>query len=269
MTDLVLLFLYCALLGSGVGFLAGLLGIGGGLVIVPILSLILLQFEVLPSEQVVICAIATSLASILFTSTSSALAHHKNGNVPWQIAPWIMAGVALGALVSGFMAALLPEQVVRIVFAVSVVLIALKMIFSGKGGVPVERPMPSKLLLTVLTTVTGGLSAMIGIGGGALLVPLLTFFSVDMKKAIGCASACGIVIALSGSIGYITSGSGQFALADGFAGFVYLPALAGIVCTSWFTAPLGAKATQTLPVPVIKKIFAALLLAMATNMAVS
>lgn len=269
MTDLVLLFLYCALLGSGVGFLAGLLGIGGGLVIVPILSLILLQFEVLPNEQVVICAIATSLASILFTSTSSALAHHRNGNVPWQIAPWIMAGVALGALVSGFMAALLPEQVVRIVFAVSVVLIALKMIFSGKGDVQVDCPMPSKFLLTVLTTVTGGLSAMIGIGGGALLVPLLTFFSVDMKKAIGCASACGIVIALSGSIGYITSGSGQFALADGFAGFVYLPALAGIVCTSWFTAPLGAKATQTLPVPVIKKIFAALLLAMATNMAVS
>lgn len=269
MTDLVLLFLYCALLGSGVGFLAGLLGIGGGLVIVPILSLILLHLDVLPSEQVVICAIATSLASILFTSTSSALAHHKNGNVPWQIAPWIMAGVALGALVSGFMAALLPEQVVRIVFAVSVVLIALKMIFSGKGDVQVDRPMPSKLLLTVLTTVTGGLSAMIGIGGGALLVPLLTFFSIDMKKAIGCASACGIVIALSGSIGYITSGSGQFSLADGFAGFVYLPALAGIVCTSWFTAPLGAKATQTLPVPVIKKIFAALLLAMATNMAVS
>ena len=269
MADLVLLFLYCALLGSGVGFLAGLLAIGGGLVIVPILSLILLHFDVLPSEQVVICAIATSLASILFTSTSSALAHHKNGNVPWQITPWIMAGVALGALVSGFMAALLPEQVVRIVFAVSVVLIALKMIFSGKGDTQVERPMPSKVLLTILTTITGGLSAMIGIGGGALLVPLLTFFSVDMKKAIGCASACGIVIALSGSIGYITSGSSQFALVDGFAGFVYLPALIGIVSTSWFTAPLGAKATQTLPVPIIKKIFAALLLAMATNMAVN
>ncbi|RXF06906.1 sulfite exporter TauE/SafE family protein, partial [Pseudoalteromonas phenolica] len=126
MSELILLVLYCALLGSVVGFLAGLLGIGGGLVIVPILSIILLHFEVLPAEQVVVAAIATSLASILFTSTSSAIAHHKNGNVPWELAPWIMTGVAFGALISGFMAALLPEHIVRIVFAVSVVLIALK-----------------------------------------------------------------------------------------------------------------------------------------------
>ena len=269
MSELLLLILYCALLGSGVGFLAGLLGIGGGLIIVPVLSSILLHFEVLPSEQVVVAAIATSLASILFTSTSSAIAHHKNGNVPWDLAPWVMIGVAFGALISGFMAALLPEKVVRLVFAVSVVLIALKMFLSSKNDSPKERQMPNKGLLTILTTITGGLSAMIGIGGGALLVPLLTFFSLDMKKAIGCASACGIVIALCGSIGYISSGSTHFALADGFAGFVYLPALLGIVCTSWFTAPLGAKSTQSLPVSTIKKIFAVLLLAMAVKMAMS
>jgi len=270
MSELLLLIVYCALLGSGVGFLAGLLGIGGGLVIVPVLSTILLSFDVLPPEQVVIVAIATSLASILFTSTSSALAHHKNGNVPWELAPWIMTGVALGALISGFMAALLPEQVVRIVFAVTVVLIAFKMLYSStQKNSSTVRELPNKGLLTFFTTITGGLSAMIGIGGGALLVPLLTFFSLDMKKAIGCASACGIVIALFGSVGYISSGSAYFALSDGFAGFVYLPALLGIVCTSWFTAPLGAKATQALPVPLIKKIFAALLLLMAVNMMIN
>ncbi|GIU20880.1 MULTISPECIES: sulfite exporter TauE/SafE family protein [unclassified Shewanella] len=266
MSELLLLILCCALLGSIVGFLAGLLGIGGGLIIVPVLSTILLYFEVLPAEQVVVAAIATSLASILFTSTSSAIAHHKNGNVPWQIAPWIMVGVALGALISGFVAALLPEKTVRLVFAVSVVLIALKMIYSSKTDTTSTRQMPNKGLLTFFTTITGALSAMIGIGGGALLVPLLTFFSIDMKKAIGCASACGIVIALFGSIGYISSGSAHFSLADGFAGFVYLPALLGIVCTSWFTAPLGAKATARLPVPLIKKVFAGLLLAIAANM---
>ena len=267
MSELLLLILYCALLGSIVGFLAGLLGIGGGLIIVPVLSAILLHFEVLPPEQVVVAAIATSLASILFTSTSSAIAHHKNGNVPWQIAPWIMTGVGLGALISGFMAALLPEQIVRLVFAVCVLLIALKMFYSStKTDTSTTRKMPNKGLLTLFTTITGGLSAMIGIGGGALLVPLLTYFSIDMKKAIGCASACGIVIALFGSIGYISSGSAHFSLADGFAGFVYLPALLGIVCTSWFTAPLGAKATAHLPVPLIKKIFAGLLLAIAVNM---
>lgn len=269
MSEVIMLIIYCAILGSGVGFLAGLLGIGGGLVIVPILSAILLHFEVLAAEQVVVAAIATSLASILFTSTSSAIAHHKNGNVPWGIAPWIMMGVALGALISGFLAALLPEHIVRIVFAVSVVLIALKMLLSSKNDAPVERKLPNKGVLTVFTTLTGGLSAMIGIGGGALLVPLLTFFSLDMKKAIGCASACGIVIALFGSIGYISSGSAHFALKDGFAGFVYLPALFGIVCTSWFTAPLGAKATHYLPVSTIKKIFAVLLFVVAVNMVVN
>ncbi|WP_305462233.1 sulfite exporter TauE/SafE family protein [Photobacterium leiognathi] len=269
MTEL-LLIIYCALLGSGVGFLAGLLGIGGGLVIVPILSIILLHFAILPPDQVVIVAIATSLASILFTSTSSAIAHHKNGNVPWELAPWIMTGVALGALISGFLAALLPANVVRMVFAVSVALIALKMFYSStKKDNAKTSNMPNNAVLTFLTTITGSLSAMIGIGGGALLVPLLTFFSLDMKKAIGCASACGIVIALFGSIGYITSGSSYLSISDGFAGFVYLPALFGIVCTSWFTAPLGAKATHHLPVPTIKKIFSVLLLAMATNMAMS
>ncbi|WP_295891793.1 sulfite exporter TauE/SafE family protein [uncultured Vibrio sp.] len=266
MSEMLLLIVYCALLGSGVGFLAGLLGIGGGLVIVPVLSSILFYFDVLPAVQVVVAAIATSLASILFTSTSSAIAHHKNGNVPWNIAPWIMLGVGIGALISGFMAALLPEKVVRIVFAVSVVLIAIKMFYSSKNDESTERKLPNKPLLTFFTTITGGLSAMIGIGGGALLVPLLTFFSVDMKKAIGCASACGIVIASFGSIGYISSGSAYLSLSDGFAGFVYLPALFGIVCTSWFTAPLGAKATNHLPVPIIKKMFAALLLVVAANM---
>lgn len=268
MSELLLLFLYCALLGCGVGFLAGLLGIGGGLVIVPILSSILLHFETLPSEQVVVVAIATSLASILFTSTSSAIAHHKNGNVPWDLAPWIMTGVALGALFSGFIAALLPEKTVRLVFSISVVLIALKMFYSStKKESSTERKVPNKGILTVFTTITGALSAMIGIGGGALLVPLLTFFSVDMKKAIGCASACGIVIALCGSVGYISSGSAYFSLEDGFAGFVYLPALLGIVCTSWFTAPMGARSTNHLPVSTIKKIFAALLLVIAVKMA--
>jgi uncharacterized membrane protein YfcA len=137
---------------------------------------------------------------------------------------------------------------------------------SGKNNTTTKRKFPNKALLSFFTTITGGLSAMIGIGGGALLVPLLTFFSVDIKKAIGCASACGIVIALFGSIGYISSGSAHYTIQQGFLGFVYLPALLGIVCTSWFTAPIGAKATHSLPVPLIKKTFALLLLVVAINM---
>ena len=267
MTELILLLLSCAVLGAVVGFLAGLLGIGGGLVIVPVLSSILLYFAVLPAEQVVIVAIATSIASILFTSTAAAKAHHRNNNVPWHIAPWIMIGVAVGATVSGFFAPLLDAKVVSIIFVASVLLIAVKMAF-GSNQPKQTHPLPNKGVLMLLSGVTGSVSAVIGIGGGALLVPLLTFFSVDIKKAIGCASASGIVIALFGSIGYISTGSQDLALSHGFAGFVYLPALLGIVCTSWFTARLGAKATQYLPVATIKKVFALLLVVMAMKLLV-
>ena len=181
-----------------------------------------------------------------------------------------MSGVAFGALISGFLAAMLPESLVRVIFSVSVVLIALRMLYSTrKKAKQSARSLPNGPILTALTTIMGGLSAMIGIGGGALLVPLLTFFSMDMKKAIGCASACGILIALFGSLGYISAGSQHFELAQGFAGFVYLPALLGIVSTSWFTAPLGARSAQYLPVSTIKKIFAALLLAIAVNMIIN
>lgn len=266
MTETLLLIVCCALLGCGVGFLAGLLGIGGGLIIVPALSSILLYFEVVDSPHILVVAIATSLASILFTSTSSALAHHKKKNVPWDITPWIMGGVAFGALVSGFIAGLLPEAAIRVIFSVSVVLIALKMLHSSTKIQQKKRALPNHLVLSGLTAMMGGLSAMIGIGGGALLVPLLTYFAVDMKKAIGCASTSGIVIALFGSVGYVTSGSIHHTWAQGFAGFVYLPALFGIVLTSWFTAPIGAKATQYLPTSMIKKIFAALLLFIAVSM---
>ncbi|MFC3031872.1 sulfite exporter TauE/SafE family protein [Pseudoalteromonas fenneropenaei] len=268
MNDVLLLIISCALLGSVVGFLAGLLGIGGGLIIVPVLSSLLLNFQIVEADQVIVVAIATSLASILFTSTSSALAHHRNDNIPWQIAPWVMGGVALGALLSGFFAAWLPEQAVRIIFCVSVIAIALRMIFS-KSHQEHQKPLPSGGLLGAITTLMGSLSAMIGIGGGALIVPLLSHFSVDMKKAIGCAAACGIVIALFGSVGYVSSGWQHFAWQNGFAGFVYLPALFGIIVTSWFMAPLGAKATQHWPVKVIKRIFAALLVVIAIRMLMS
>ena len=270
MHDLALLVVSCAVLGCVVGFLAGLLGIGGGLIIVPVLSALLMHFDVVADDHVIVIAIATSLASILFTSTSSALAHHKNNNVPWGIAPWVMSGVALGALISGFAASLIPEQFLRIVFAISVVFIAARMVLSARTNTVVKtHPMPKGPIIGAISAVMGGLSGLIGIGGGALIVPLLHYFSVDIKKAIGCAAACGIVIALFGSVGYISAGWQVTDLQHGFAGFVYLPALLGIVITSWFMAPVGAKATHYLPVSTIKKVFAVLLIIIALQMVFS
>lgn len=269
MQDLAILIISCAILGSIVGFLAGLLGIGGGLIIVPVLSLLLVKFNVASVDHVLVIAIATSLASILFTSTSSALAHHKNNNVPWNIAPWVMSGVGLGALISGFAASYIPEQLLRVVFATSVVFIAARMVLSTRSKTQSEKPMPSGPVIGSLSAVMGGLSGLIGIGGGALIVPLLNYFSVDIKKAIGCAAACGIVIALFGSVGYVSAGWQVTDLEHGFAGFVYLPALLGIVITSWFMAPIGAKATHYLPVATIKKAFAVLLVIIALQMVFS
>ncbi|CCQ10732.1 Protein of unknown function DUF81, type 2 [Pseudoalteromonas luteoviolacea B = ATCC 29581] len=268
MLTFLTIFALCALLGSLVGFLAGLLGIGGGLLIVPVLSALLKWFHIVHDDKVMLVAIATSLATILFTSTSSALAHHKNDNIPWHVAPWIMGGVAVGALGSGFMAAFLPADIVRLVFGASVLLIAYRMLFA-KVKLDEVIHAPNRWLLSTITALMGALSAMIGIGGGALIVPLLTYFSIDMKKAIGCASACGIVIALFGSIGYISSGWHAFELESGFIGFIYLPALFGVVSTSWFIAPIGAKATQHLPVRTIKRVFAALLVIIALRMLMS
>ena len=227
MNDLLMLIIYCALLGSGVGFLAGLLGIGGGLVIVPILSSILLYLAVLPAEQVVIVAIATSLASIIFTSISSAIAHHKHNNIPRDITPWIMGGVAVGALISGFIAGSIPSKILKIIFAICVTFIALRMLINSKQKT--HRKLPKKPVLTAMTASLGGLSGLLGIGGGALLVPLLTHFSVNMKKAIGCSAACGIVIAIFGTFGYVSSGWSVTQVNQGFVGYVYLPALLAIV----------------------------------------
>lgn len=265
----MLLVASCALLGCFVGFLAGLLGIGGGLIIIPVLSTLLLTFNITSAEHVLVIAIATSLASILFTSTSSVLAHHKNNNVPWRIAPWILSGVALGALISGFAASFIAEQVLRTVFAISVVFIATRMALSTRNTPLSEKPLPSGPILGAISALMGGLSGLIGIGGGALIVPMLNYFSVDIKKAIGCASACGIVIAFFGSIGYVSAGWAVTDLKHGFAGFIYLPALFGITITSWFAAPFGAKATHYLPVSTIKKIFAMLLIVIAIKMVFS
>jgi len=264
MSDLLWIVLSCALLGCLVGFLAGLLGIGGGLIIVPFLSAILVHFNLVEFDQVMVIAIATSLASIIFTSSSSAFAHHKRNNIPWDITPWIMGGVALGALISGFVAGSIPSKILKIIFAICVTFIALRMLINSKQET--HRKLPQKPVLTVITASLGGLSGLLGIGGGALLVPLLTHFSVNMRKAIGCAAACGIVIAIFGTFGYISSGWSVTQINQGFIGYVYLPALLAIVSTSAIFAQLGAKATQYLPVKIIKKIFAVILSIIAVRM---
>jgi uncharacterized membrane protein YfcA len=249
-------------LGAVVGFLAGLLGIGGGLIVVPVLLMLLPGFDIVAPEQAIVVAIATSLASIIFTATSSVLAHHRWGNVPWATATAIMVGAAAGAWLVAYLAHYISPGVLQMLFGIAVRML-------GSRSAIGKKQLPGASYLAIISAGLGGVASLLGIGGGALFVPMLNYYSVDMRRAIGCAAASGIAIAAFGSLGYVVAGWQHYQLAQGFIGYIYLPALLGIVCTSAFTAPLGAKLTQRLPVLTIKRVFGILLLLIAAKMILS
>ncbi|MGI5309266.1 sulfite exporter TauE/SafE family protein [Rheinheimera sp. WS51] len=251
-------------LGAIVGFLAGLLGIGGGLIIVPALVMLLPAYGIIAPEDAMLVAIATSLASIIVTASSSVLAHHRRGNVPWSIATAVLIGAAIGAVLVGYFAHLVSGDILKRIFAAAVLLLSLRML--GSRSVAGNKTLPNNGWLGFISSILAGIASLLGIGGGALFVPMLNYFSVDMRRAIGCAAASGIAIAVFGSIGYVLAGWQHYSLADGFVGYVYLPVLAGIVATSVFMAPIGARLTQRLPVLVIKRVFGIFLILVAAKM---
>ena len=253
-------FIACAFLGAIVGFFAGLLGIGGGLIIVPVL-VYLLPLLGISAELSFPMALATSLASIIFTSTSAAFAHHKNGNIPWPLAKSLVITVAIGAVLGAVLADLLSLNALTNIFGTAVLILALYMLLSIK----VERsvPLPSKWWLQSIGLFTGVLASLMGIAGGAILVPILMYYSLSMRQAIGVATACGIIVALFGTLGYVFVGLGQSDLPPWSVGYIYLPALLGIVLTSSLFAPLGVKAGAKLSLPYLKKGFAVFLMVLA------
>lgn len=256
--ELLLLFAVCAALGTIVGFSAGLLGIGGGLVAVPALLYILPSAGV-PPQYIPHVAIATSLAAIILTSFSSARAHHKHGNIDWRLFLPMLPGTVVGAMCSGFIAELIAGDDLKKGFAVFVILMSINMAYPYKPSTK-QRKLPPFPVLFIASAVIAALSALMGVGGGAMMVPFLCLCGLEMKKAVGFSSANGMLIALWGSLGYVIAGWNVQGMPTGSFGYIYLPALAGIIVTSMLVAPLGAKAASTWPTAVLKKIFAALLL---------
>jgi uncharacterized protein len=242
----------CLVLGALVGFMAGLLGIGGGLLIVPALLYILPGVGV-AQAQVTHIAIATSLAAIILTSLSSARAHQRRGNIPWKLFGSMIPGIVLGALFSGFVAELIPAHRLQQVFALFVILMALQMAWPIKPEA--QRQLPTVPVLFGISLAVALIAGLMGIGGGVLLVPILTFYGMQMRYAIGFSSISGLIIALSGTLGYIMAGWNSPELPPGTLGFIYLPALLGIVMTSMWTAPLGVKMASIWPTLVLKKVF--------------
>lgn len=261
MIDLSLI-LWFLLLGSFTGIAAGLLGIGGGMVMVPFITMLLSSrgFQI---DIVVKVAIATSLTTILFTSLASVRAHHRRGAVNWSIVRMLAPGMVIGSIAGAQFAHLLKGNVLAISFAVFVGLMATQMLF--KREIRADRALPGARGMFGMGGVIGVVSAIVGAGGGFITVPFLTRANVKIHEAVATSAACGFPIALAGTIGYIIAGW-SLELPAGTVGYIYVPALLSIVAPSILTAPLGAKIAHAMSVRGLKRVFALLLYALCAYM---
>ena len=259
-----LLILELAALGLVTGFLAGLLGIGGGMIMVPFISAILSGRGVEPGLAVKM-AIATSMATIIFTSVSSVRAHHKKGAVRWDIVKALAPGIVLGAMVASLgVFALLKGASLYFVFAAFVAFSGSQM-FLDKKPAP-ARQLPGTAGLLGAGGVIGALSGLVGAGGGFVSVPFMTWCNVAIHNAVATSAALGFPIALANVVGYVIAGQGLQGVPPYSFGYLWLPALVVIASCSVLMAPLGARAAHALPVKKLKRAFAVVLFTLAIYM---
>lgn len=251
----ITIVLFCAV-GALVGTLAGLLGIGGGIVMVPALIWLLPGLAV-STTVLSQMAVGTSLACICIISISSARAHHRRGGVRWPVVLSMAPGLVLGALLGAWVAHFLSSLMLQRIVGLAAVLLAVKM-FLGSQPAP-HREVPSKPGLAGVGTAIGAMSSLIGIGGGSMTVPYLSWCNMDMKYAVGTSAACGIAIAWSGVIGFLVAGWGMAGTGIASFGYVSLPAFAAITLGSVVCVPLGASLAYRLPAKTLKRVFAVLL----------
>ena len=251
------------LVGAAAGVLAGLLGIGGGLVIVPMLDYCMTS-EGIPRELIMHLALGTSMASIIFTSASSFWAHHRRGAVHWPVVFRISPGVLTGTFLGSFLAAWLSASLLKGFFVVFLYYVAVQMLMDRKPKP--SRELPGLLGMIGVGGGIGAVSSLVGIGGGTLSVPFMVWCNLPLHKAIGTSSAIGFPIAIAGAAGYLYNGWDVASLPKYTVGYLYLPALVGIVAASVLTAPLGVRLAHSLPVPRLKRAFAGLLILVGTRM---
>ncbi len=252
------LFIWSAYLMLGVfaGLVGGLLGLGGGILIVPAL-LFLFIWQGLPADILMHLAVATSLFTIVFTSASSSYTHHKHQAVLWPQMFLLTPGIILGAIAGALIADHLSSDILRRVFGIFEIFVALQIGFSVKPAV--KRELPGKNGMLFAGGVIGTLSTILGIGGGTLTVPFLIWCHVDISKAVATSSACGFPIALAGTLTMIFTGLDYKELPENTIGYVYWPAAVLILITSVLFAPVGAKLAHAIPIDSLKRIFAIVL----------
>ncbi|MGD8346088.1 MAG: sulfite exporter TauE/SafE family protein [Lysobacterales bacterium] len=252
------------IIGLLAGYLAGFLGIGGGFVVVPALTYLFLQ-DPATAPWAIHMAVGTSLATMLVTSLSSIIAHHRKKAIRWPLvaglAPGLLLGAVLGAVLADF---LQPEALVRVV-GVFAVLAGAQLIFGRKPAG--EKPLPGQPVLSLVGTVIGGISSLIGIGGGALTGPWQLWHGIRAQNAVATSAACGYPIAIAGSISFLLLGLGGD-LPEGAVGYVHLPAFAGIAVASVVAAPLGAATVHRLAPNTVRRVFGVFLVLVGIRMLV-
>lgn len=255
------LFLICAAIGVIAGLLAGVLGLGGGLIIVPPL-IYLFHGMGIDESLVTQMAVGTSLCTIIVTSTNSVRTHHRAGFVRWPLTWRLGVGIVVGALLGAVIADRLPGQSLARLFGLFAVLMAVQMMFGGRrraANLTEAERLPGNAGLALAGGVIGTISSLFGIGGGSLTVPFLSWCRLPMQNAVAISAACGLPIAVAGSVGFVVTGWGLAGLPAGALGYVYLPAALAIVITSFPMARVGAGLSHRLPSATLKRIFSLVL----------
>lgn len=251
------------LLGLFGGFVAGLFGVGGGLTIVPLLF-ILFSAQGFPESHIMHLALGTAMTSIVFTAVSSMRAHHSHGAVRWDIVRAMAPGLLFGTFAGSLCAGLIATRPLAIVFVAIVYYAAAQLMLDFKPQP--HRQLPGAGGLFAAGSIIGGVSSLVAAGGGFLSVPFMLFCNVGIHKAVGTSSALGFPIAVAGMIGYIVAGWGATSLPAYTVGYVYLPALVGVVAFSMLAAPFGARLAHRLPVKKLKRAFGVFLALLASKM---
>lgn len=249
--------------GAVAGTLAGLLGIGGGVIIVPIVTL-LFEGNGVPHGLAIKMALGTSLATIVVTAVSSIYSHNRRGAVDWHLFQTMGPAVFVGSLAGAWAADIIPGDILYIVFIAFLFAISIQMAVSR---VAAHRRLPGTTGLASVSTGVGTLSALMGIGGGAMHVPFLSYCGVPLKRAIGTAAAVGLPLSLSATLGYIVGGLDEPGVPPGSIGYVNLPVFFGVVASSLLFAPLGATLAHKLPDLLLRRLFAVFLFFLASRMA--
>lgn len=259
------------LLGVGVGICSGMLGLGGGVIIVPTLALVFPIFGIAEEIQMQLI-LGTSLAIIAPTSFAAMIAHNRKKAVLWpivqQLAPMIIVGTFIGAYVAEY----LPSELLKQIFGVFIVLAMGRSIverFMKKKVQDDASSLPGKTGMNFMGLIIGSFSAILGIGGGSITIPFLTACRVDMKNTIACSVACGLFLATSATIGFLITGWNNPLLPEWSTGFIYWPAVLGIVISSIIVAPIGARIAHAVPTVFLKMVLAVGLVVIGANMILS